>query len=253
MNNKYFEINELGHNVRCKLYYDDIHSIKKVVVYGHGFGGHKDNKAAENFAERLISKYKGFALIAFNLPAHGDDVKKKITLSDCVLYFDLVTKYAKETLNADELYSYATSFGGYLTLLYILEKGNPFSKVALRCPAVNMYDVLMNSIVRHEEAEKLAKGKDAEIGFDRKILINQSFLDDLKVADIASREFFDYADDILIMHGTKDEIVPMDFVKDFAENNVIEFIPIENADHRFQDKKTMETATKAITHFYGLS
>ena len=56
--------------------------------------------------------------------------------------------------------------------------------------------------------------------------------------------------DILILHGTKDEVVPFQAGRAFAENNLIEFIPVENADHRFQNPACMEAATKAILEFF---
>ena len=42
------------------------------------------------------------------------------------------------------------------------------------------------------------------------------------------------ADDILILHGTKDEVVPFEDSQKFADEQLIEFIPIEKADHRFR-------------------
>ena len=73
---KYFEINKNNQNIRCKLYYDKKHTIEKVVLFGHGFAGHKDNSAAQKFADRVLTKYKGIAVLIYNLPCHGDDVKK---------------------------------------------------------------------------------------------------------------------------------------------------------------------------------
>ena len=148
---RYFEINESGHNIRCKLYCTDPRTVDKIVVFGHGFGGHKDNGAAKTFAERMLSKYKGTALVTFNWPCHGDDVKKKLYLEDCGTYLELVVRYLQQKYDTQELYAYATSFGGYLTLKYIVENGDPFRKIALRCPAVNMYDVLTRAIVAADD------------------------------------------------------------------------------------------------------
>ena len=114
--NRYFEINENGHNVRCKIYFDDPKKIRRIVVFGHGFGGHKDNGAAEKFAERLTSKYRDCALVTFNWPSHGDDVKKSLHLKDCTAYLELVIAFLRRKYQTEELYSYATSFGGYLIL-----------------------------------------------------------------------------------------------------------------------------------------
>ena len=247
---KYFSINKSPHNIRCKLYYDPRRAMEKVVLYTHGFAGHKDNGAAHKFADRVLSKYKGIAVLTFNLPCHGDDVKKKLALEDCMTYIELVVDYIRSELRAGEIYSYATSFGGYLVLKYISEHENPFVKIALRCPAVNMAEVLTNTIMKHDELDAIAKGKPVQVGFDRKIEVTRQFLAELEAADIQKLDYLDDAEDILILHGTKDEVVPFQAGRAFAENNLIEFIPIENADHRFQNPACMEQATKAILEFF---
>jgi len=252
MKTKYINMQHEKHNVKCKVYSQDDNTIENMVIFGHGFAGHKDNKAAERLAEKLISKNKGFALITFDLPAHGEDVKKKLTLEDCITYYDIVINGSKEMLGAKKLYINATSFGAFLVLKYISEKNNPFEKIVLRSPAVNMFRVVSTSLVTEEVREKLNKGKEAMIGFDRKVIINQQFLDDLENTDLLNRDFMDYADDILILHGTKDEIAPFEDSQKLAEENVIEFVPVENADHRYKDIKKMEYANAVSVEFYGL-
>ena len=251
MNFRYFEINERGHNVRCKLYYRDLKSIGRAVVFCHGFGGHKDNGAAEKFAERMLSKYKDVAMVTFNWPSHGDDVKKKICLADCDAYLALVLEYVRGKLGAEEVYGYATSFGGYLMLKYIADHGNPFRKAAMRCPAVNMYDVLTTAIMTADDMDKLKKGKEAAVGFDRKIMVGMPFLEELRSCDVQVMDFLPVADDLLILHGTADEIVPFAAGKAFAERNVIEFVPVEGADHRFQNPLKMEIAIKTMLEFFA--
>ena len=245
-----FEINEAGYNIRCKIYCSDMKNIKKVVLFGHGFAGHKDNRAAFKFADRVMTKYKGIAVITYNAPCHGDDVRKKLKLEDCLTYIDLVLAYIKKEYT-EEIYSYATSFGGYCVLRYIADRGNPFKKIALRSPAIPMYELLTEGMIKPEEMDRLHKGKDVAVGFDRKITVNMDFLEELKNADVRDIEFFDYADDILILHGSKDEVVDYDTVYRFAEDNCIEFIRVEGADHRFQKPACMEAAIKSILAFFS--
>ena len=247
---KYYEIHGRGHNVRCKLYYNDLRASKRAVVFCTGFAGHKDNHAAERFSEKLLSKYKDVMVLVFNWPAHGDDIKKKILLADCDTYLELVIGEIHTRFGISELYAYATSFGGYLLLKYISGHGDPFRRAALRCPAIDMYDILTHTIIQQDELELIMNGKEAEAGFDRKILVTKDFLEALKANDIRSRDFLDYADDILILHGTKDEVVPMESSKTFAEDQVIEFIPVENADHRFQNPAHMDLANKYVMDFF---
>lgn len=249
MISKNFEINN-SNNIRCKIYCDDIHKLNKIVIFFHGFGGHKDNKAAERFADAICSKEKRTGVITFNLPCHGDDIKKRLVLSDCDRYIDDVVNYAKNLEDVNDVFAYGTSFGGYLVFKYIYEHGNPFKKMAFRCPGINMYDELTKALMNDDDFRMLDKGKEIPVGFDRKVLINKTFLDDLIACDILQNDYIEYADDILIMHGLKDEIVPIDSVKDFCERNVLELISVENADHRFSDLNTLNWANSKIIDFF---
>lgn len=248
---RYFEINEGGHNIRCKLYYNDLKSISRCVIFCHGFSGHKDNAAAEKFAERMLSKHKGCAMVTFNWPCHGDDVKKKLSITDCEEYLELVIGHIRQKFT-DELYCYATSFGGWMTLHYISGHGNPFRKIVLRCPAVNMYDALTQVIIEEEGLELLKKGKDITVGFDRKIPVSLAFLEELQENDVRRKDFLDYAEDMLILHGTADDVIPYEEARNFAENQLMEFVPVEKADHRFRHPGTMEFAIKQILGFFAL-
>ena len=247
-----FEINENGHNIRCKLYFNKNQDIKKMIMTCHGFGGQKDNGVTQKFAEKLLSKYKGVGVLAFNWPCHGDDVKKKMKLEDCTTYLQMVIEHVKQQYPIEALYTYSASFGGYMILKYIAEFGNPFHKIALRCPAVNMYEVLSDSVKRHGDLDKMKKGKGIPIGFDRKIEVTAAFLEELKEADVQKIEYIDYADDMIILHGTKDDSVPFEVSEAFAEENIIEFYPVENADHRFRNPASMEFATKTVMEFFQL-
>ena len=135
---------------------------------------------------------------------------------------------------------------------YIAEHGNSFDKIALRCPAVNMYQSMAERIVKPEEQKALARNKPIEVGFDRKVSITRSFLEELQAADITQWDFRPLAEDILIIHGTKDEIVPYAAVEAFAEKNNIRFVPVENADHRFGDPLKMDVVIKHITELFGM-
>ena len=249
---KLFDINEFGYSVRCKLYCSSVDAVKRVVIFGHGFGGHKDNRAAEKFAAKIISKHKDLGVITFNWPCHGDDARKNLLLSECDMYLTYVIEYAKKRFQTEDIYAYATSFGGYLFLKYIAEHGNPFRKIALRCPAIKMYQSITNRIMTKDDRDKILKGKPVLVGFDRKIKISKQFLEDLEASDITQNDYMDFADDILILHGTKDEVISFDDSAEFADQNVIEFVPVQNADHRFTDPKTMDYAIHTIIEFYDL-
>ena len=249
---KYFDINEGGYSIRCKLICSDIHCTERVVIFAHGFGGHKDTRAAATFANRMNSKYKKTALLIFDLPAHGKDALKHLTLSVCDEYLTLVTDYAVRQLGAKEIYGSGTSFGGFLILKYLLEHGNPFKKIVLRCPVVEMYSTMQGRFIDEEAARQLARGKDILVGFDRKVKIDGDFVNELKEWDLTKADFMDFADDIFIVHGTADEVVDFKITEKFAEDNVIELMAVEGADHRFTNPTKMDAAIAAMIEFMEL-
>ena len=124
--------------------------------------------------------------------------------------------------------------------------------MALRCPVIDLYNVLVNRIMTSENRESLQKGKDVLVGFDRKIKVIPQFVEEIQHSPMSNVDFIEQSEHILIIHGTQDEIVPFDDSKTFADDNLIEFIPIEGADHRFQNPIHMEAATKAILSFFAL-
>ena len=91
------------------------------------------------------------------------------------------------------------------------------------------------------------------LGFDKKIKITNAFLEDLKSHDLSDYDFGDDADNIILIQGTKDEVVSPDMVSDFADDKNILYISVEGADHRFTDPLKMDLAIKYILEFFDLS
>ena len=92
---KHFDINEEGYSVRCRFFVHDSHKNERhfdhVAIVTHGFGSSKDTAGTAHFAEQLTSKYKDFAVIAFDWPCHGEDARKKLAIPECMTYLTLVT------------------------------------------------------------------------------------------------------------------------------------------------------------------
>ena len=246
---RYYEIHDNGYNVRCKLYCSDPKSVRRAVLFGHGFGGHKDNKAAERFASFAIGKHADLAVIVFNWPCHGDDMRRHLDLASCDRYLDLVIRDTRERLRALRLDAYATSFGGYLFLRYIARHGNPFTATVLRCPAIDMHSVLTHAIMAEGQLEQIQSGKEILVGFDRKVPVSPAFLAELRGESMAAVDFTGEMDRMLILHGTDDELVPFDMAQRFSDDNLIELIPVEGADHRFRNARHMDTANKETLSF----
>ncbi|MCQ2510492.1 MAG: alpha/beta hydrolase [Lachnospiraceae bacterium] len=248
---KLFDINDGGFSIRSKIYCQDLKKIDRVILFLHGFGSYKDTAALTRFGEKVISKYKTTAVIGFDWPCHGADARKKLLLSECSAYLNLVRKYIGEHFGTDQIYIYATSFGGYVILKYIHENGNPFVKIALRSPAIDMDESLMEHAKKSGEYEKLMKGKEVLLGHERKVKVSLSFFEEIQQTNLRQIDFMDFADELMILHGTEDDTVPFEVVEKFADDNVIEFVPFEG-DHRVRNPKTMDFVIHTIITFFDL-
>jgi predicted alpha/beta-fold hydrolase len=128
---KYFDLHSADFTIRCKIYFagkNDVDGInmenavgpgpvfKHVVLFCHGFAGHKDNAMANKLADRILERHDDTALVIFNWPGHGDDEHAGITLADCDAYLGAVLQYIQKELRPEILDASATSFGGYLVL-----------------------------------------------------------------------------------------------------------------------------------------
>ena len=251
MKEKNFDINEDGASVRCRILTDSgSRTHDRAVICTHGYGSSKDVANITRFAEKYLSKHKEDAVITFDWPCHGQDGRKKLELPDCMQYMTLVVNYAKETLRARNIFNYSVSFGGYLTLKYIAEIGNPFTKTALRAPGIRMHDLMLKN-VKDTDLDKLEKGKEVLIGYDRKMKVDRTLFDGLARSDVRKYEYFDWADSMIVIHGTADEMVPIQDSEEFCENNVIEFVPVEGADHPFRNPKLMDAAIHTVVEFFS--
>ncbi len=265
---KYFDLHSADFSIRCKMYFagkaeipagrnesadSSVRAFRRIVLFCHGFAGHRDNAMAQKLAGRILEKHDDTALLIFNWPGHGDDAHAGISLEDCDAYLGTVLNYIQNTLRPEILDASATSFGGYLVLKYISDHGiNPFRRICLRCPAVVMYRVLTETILTQKELQILAEGGEVPSGFDRKTMLSSAFLDSLRDSDITIRDFRPYADSMYIAQGTEDELVPYEAVRSFALKNGIGMVSVEGADHRFLNPAKMDIVLRTFMQFLAL-
>ena len=263
---RYFDLHSADYTIKCKMYWNAVPapadtesadgtgpSFRHVVVFCHGFAGHKDNAMAQKLAGRILERHSDTALVIFNWPGHGDDEHAGITLADCDRYLGAVLNYVQNTLHPEILDASATSFGGYLVLKYLSDHGkNPFRRICFRCPAVVMYRVLTETILTQDELKTLAEGGEVPSGFDRKVMLSPAFMQSLKDNDITELDFTPYAGSMRIAQGTADELVPYEAVRSFAEKNGIEMITVKDADHRFLDPAKMDIVIRSFLQFLAL-
>ncbi len=137
MNERYFTIGEIP----AKLYEGG--RAERALLALHGFGGSKESRAIKLLAQRLCDR--DFAVLAIDWRCHGERKCSfsSLTAENCFADMAAASGWLSQNVS-DDISVFATSFGGYVTLLDTLSGKTPFRRIALRVPAVNMADSLLS-------------------------------------------------------------------------------------------------------------
>lgn len=234
--------------ISCKLFTPDTESIHHIIIGVHGFAGDKESSMLEKLAE-TICKHEA-ALICFDFPAHGNSpvTEELLTINNCKEDLSTVMDYIESRYPSANKSIFATSFGGYISLLCADRFTN--MPLVLRAPAVTMPKILLETVLK-TTAEDFQRQETIECGFERPIKLPYSFFEELAAQKNISNTVI--TSPILIIHGDCDDVVPLSDVKAFAacqSNVVLQIIP--GADHRFKNKGEIETVIDLTKSFLQL-
>ncbi len=195
--------------------FDEVGKSKLCVIYIPGASG----KATERF-DKLAKEFNNqwISFLRINL---WDDEKKLgnlcvstlHTLFDGIIDFALMKGYK-------EIGLIGKSFGGGICLTY---RSKNLSKMLLWAPAIGLSEECNVREIKNEQFSK--------IGRISNVKVNKNFLSDLRI-------------NIGIIHGTKDEVVPIANSKKLVQMLPnARLIPISGADHSYTEEPY---ATKLI-------
>ena len=248
MNIRYINCNPMRvRNLQMKLFTPYAFSFQKYVIALHGFAGSMESWAITALAEKLTEQ--DTAVIAFNYPGHGTDKQEELfSLGNCIRDLQEVIEYMNIRY-PDAVWQgiFATSFGGYITLISM--KMIPESvRIVLRAPAVNMQEVFSRIVERESSgmAEYQKKGH-VQLGYERKLKVPYSFYNELCTHDVFHSN---HKRPMLLIHGDCDNVVlPEDIAAFCARNPQIVRKTIAGADHLFRKDGELPQVIDAATEW----
>lgn len=211
--------------------------VRGFIIGVHGFGGDMESSVIAGLAERMTEH--GFAVVAFNFPGHGtSNADGYFNVSRCRLDLQTVFEFAQRKYeNIQTKAIFATSFGGYITLLSI----NNFpdnTKIILRAPAVNMSEVFERVVSEVIPVEEYLKKGSITLGFERKTEVSADFYRELKTNSVFTSTI---NRPMLVIHGDCDNLVLPEEIKCFCERNPqAQLKIIKGADHRFKENGALK-------------
>ncbi len=242
-----FSLNRL-YEIKCKAFLPDDRDVHNVIVGVHGFAGDKESSMLKKLGSAVCNS--GSALICFDFPAHGESPvgEDMLTIENCKEDLRTVIKYVESNYPRASKGIFATSFGGYITLL-CTSLLRDFSLV-LRAPAVTMPKILLETVLKISDGDFKNAGT-VKCGFERILDLPYSFSEDLN----SQESVYDMKLTLptLIIHGDCDDIVPPSDVFDFTKSqHCAKLEMIKGADHRFKNRGEPEKVIELTLDFLDI-
>ena len=219
---------------------------RSVVVMCHGFGSNKDATSSRLLAEELNKN--GISTFRFDFSGRGESEGsiEETTISDAIDDLKGAVNFVYEMF--DKLFLYGSSFGGAVSLGYAA-KDSRIILLALKSPVSSYVDKREKEL--GEEGIKRWK----EQGFmeyqtgDKIYKLPYKFYEDAVKYNYL---FYDHIKiPVLIVHGNKDEEVPVSQSLELAKhlkNPKLEIV--KGADHKYTTKSHFDKSIKIISGWF---
>lgn len=232
--NKVFDLNN---RIKVKMFMPEGEAKKEIFIIAHGFGSSKEGRSTEIIAKKLNDN--NFIAVSFDFSGHGEAIEpiEKLTVDNCISYIREVCQYLKKEFENHEISILATSFGAYVTINKLIkEEKNEFKNIILRCPAIDMKNILIKVLINGDLEQFQKEGK-IQAGFEKQKQLSYSFYEDLCKNDIL--KLYNKKEKILILQGTEDAVAPIKDTYEFVEKDKenIKLIPLEGVKHKMTNEE----------------
>lgn len=247
-----------GHEIPVLLNHSNL-SSDSIAVITHGIFTDKREKGRfDRLTERLSTR--GINSLRFDFRGHGESLfpTEKFTISGALTDYISILNWV-ENNNFKKIVTIGSSFGGSIILL---EKLLPNSKdiicTVLINPVVDYSKTFINPILEWgKEILNIEKIKKAQrlgsVLLTNKFNCSIDFINQLCI--IKPGEGFKYfKNSVLVLHGDKDDKVPLESIKLFADRyNIIKLKIVKGGGHAFKDPLLEKYVHKEIIDWVLIS
>ena len=215
---------------------------KGIVVAVHGFSSSKECGTYAVLFRRLPSA--GYGVIGIDLPGHGveESFRETLRIEGCKNSIEAAEQFAAACCPGLPVFYFASSFGAYLTGLYVSTRPHLGKKAFFRSAAVNMPDLFVRKNPSEQNRKMLAdleeKGYfDANIETSKPVRITREMFHDFETNDLF--QIFDPSAfsgvAVRMAHGAKDAVIDPKAAERFAAQFQIPITFFENEGHSLSD------------------
>lgn len=232
---------------------------RAIVIAIHGFSSSKECATYQLLLRRMPAA--GYGVIGIDLPGHGSAESQWETLSieGCINSIEAAEKVAAAHYPELPIFYFASSFGAYITGLYISTRAHLGRKAFFRSAAVNMPDLFVrrNSAIisRRQLADLDEKGYfEASVETAKPVRVTREMVRDLAETDLF--RVFDAGrfggTAVMMAHGAEDAVIDPDAARSFAEKFHIPIYFFADEGHSLSDHpETPDRVADLALAFYA--
>ena len=213
-----------------------------IVIAIHGFSSSKECSTYQMLLRKMPAS--GYGVIGIDLPGHGFEESRQETLriEGCKNSIEAAEKYTAEHFPDLPIFYFASSFGAYITGLYISTRKHLGKKAFFRSAAVNMPCLFVKEKPTEEDRKMLAELDErgyfeANVETDNPVRITKEMYQDFAATDLF--QVFNPArfgeTSVMMVHGADDDVIDPKAARDFAERFHIPIHFYENEGHSLSD------------------
>jgi len=201
----------------------------KLFIAVHGNMSSKEDTVIRMFAEEAVKK--GYGVISFDLPEHGErkGEDRLCSARNCVEDLNTIYEYAEKIGNPTGVF--ACSMGAYFSLLAYAQK--PLEKCLFLSPVVDMKRIIENMMKWFGVTEERLK-EEKEIQTPVGQTLYWDYYSYVKENPVGA-----WNKPTSILYGAKDELCEFDTIQDFVERNQCNLDVMESGEHYFHTREQL--------------
>ena len=231
-----------NHKIPCLMEIPE--NPERIVIMVHGFTSSKSCATAELLFRRLPEKNIG--VVTYDQPGHGEEeaFTDPLGVGNCIESLRLIEEFVVSEYPDVPVGYFGSSFGAYITCLYISTMEHRGRKAFLRSAAVNMPELIITPLKKAwspEIEEQLRKDGfiQPDLGLGATMKIPAGFireLDENRLEDIFDNERFGHTE-LEFVHGSDDPVVNPSATEAFAKKYGFKRTVIDGEGHSICNRK----------------
>ena len=224
---------------------------KGIVIAIHGFSSSKEGSTYQHLIKRLPTA--GYGVLALDLPGHGreESAQELLRVEGALDSIETAEAFLTKAYPDVPVCYFASSFGAWLTGLYISSRAHKGRCVFLRSAAVNMSEFFSGETKTEQERQFMedleTKGYfDISMEQNVSVRITKEMFEDFErsnLFELFEPDRFGHHE-ILMVHGEADQVIDPEAAKRFAKLFDIPLILFPEEGHSLSDHP--ETADRVI-------